>query len=178
MRRAILLAVAVLAVTLAQAPAVQAADLPIYGCSGYATTASYTTAAGNLYESKKNVCVGISTDGQTYAGVERRGCYRNGQPYGDGTGGCRWTGTVLLQWDYGDGNGWQDAFGTAKDWCNTCGGIYIQDSGRQWSVYTGKANASAARGKSAGGQVRFYLADGSTVLLNEASRWGQGIFVP
>jgi hypothetical protein len=103
--------------------------------------------------------------------------FRNNQPYGDGTGGCRWTDTVTLQADRGTGNGYQDIWW--NDWCYTCGGSYVQDSGRHWTDPSPLYDYfSQARGKSEGGQVRFYLADGTTRLVNESPRWGQSIFVP
>lgn len=155
-------------------------------CSGYTSTASYITAAGNVYQSRTNVCLGINpytTTNATFDGVVRKQCFRNGIPYGDGTGGCRWTNRVELHYFDTDDNTWKDIFSLANEWCVTCGGTYVQDSGRHW---TGSVNlnssawndAGASRSKSEGGQVRIYLADGSTRLLNESSVYSKEIFVP
>jgi hypothetical protein len=153
-------------------PAAEAHDTTtiLAGCTGYVTTASYTTAGGNTYESRRNLCHGLASIGgggvHNVEAVERAKCYRNGVLYGNGTGGCRWEGYTDSQFlDDGDWVGM-----THDYWCDTCGGEYIADSGRHYGPHVGYFSGMQLRIIGNNRAVRFYLADGSTVLLGENTR--------
>jgi hypothetical protein len=185
MRRVLLILAAVLVTLGLHAAPAAANHAAPEQCSGYFTTAAHTTAGGNLYESKTNICMGISTyttSSMDTDAIVRKQCYRNGVAYGDGTGGCRWSSRVELHGygPIGGSNVWYEV--AVNDWCVTCGGTYVQDSGR---VYTGRfdfnhpgSDLLKARSKSEGGDVRFYLADGTTVLKTEQSLYSTEVYVP
>jgi hypothetical protein len=181
--RRLLLVVSTLALAVGLAGPAKADHTNNWACSGYQTTARVITAAGNDYQSRTNICVAWSpytTSSMWADAVVRKQCFRNGVPYGDGTGGCRWTGRVE---HHGNSNlvGWYEI--NVNNWCVTCGGAYVQDSGRIYTqpehqMQTREEQNLATRAKSEGGQVRFYLADGSTRLLDEVSVYSPEIFVP
>jgi hypothetical protein len=145
---------------------------PLY-CSGYATLASHKTAAGNVYSTQGNVCLYyLQLEPSQWGTVTRYKCYRNGQLYGDGTGGCRWTWNQAFQTSP-DSTSWTTR--QSQDWCVTCGGTYVSDTGRNWGntysvgrTYIRGVSRSSA---STADQVRFYLADGTTVLKNMSDRF-------
>ena len=85
---------------------------------------------------------------------------------------CRWTWNQVLQRSPNGAFGWETL--RSNDFCYTCGGSYVADSGRFYgtqrysfeppSWFRGATRSTATQAY----QVRFYLADGSTVLKNMA----------
>jgi hypothetical protein len=180
MRRALLPLLALVAALGLLAVPAQAhqSNTIFYACTGYQSVASHVTAAGNVYESRRNVCVSpysFNTTSSTWEGVVRNTCWRNNVEYGDGTGGCRWTGYIDLQVDFFEPGGSIQTLAHTS-WCYTCGGTFVQDSGRHFSSHgaMNDIDSPAVRAVANNAQVRFYLADGSEVLKNEvatASGW-------
>jgi hypothetical protein len=184
-RLLILLPLLALAGVLLPAIPAQATHSEPDSCSGYVTTMRHTTGAGNVYESRTNICTAWSnytTSSMPTDAIVRKQCFLNGQPYGDGTGGCRWESRVALQVDESNTTGWGNI--VWNDWCYTCGGIYVQDSGRFYTAVADLEQCSdcgsvlAVRGGSVGGSVRVYFQNGATQLFNENSVYSLGIHVP
>lgn len=175
MRRVLLTLLAVVAVLgLLAVPAhAHQSNTIFYNCTGYQSVASHVTAGGNVYESRRNLCLSpysFNTTSSEWEVVVRETCWRNNVEYGDGTGGCRWSGWVDLQSDY-FGQGGTIVTGEHTSWCYTCGGTYVQDSGRHYTNHQPYNDIDNAylRGVANNTDVRFYLADGSTVLKNEVA---------
>lgn len=154
-------------------------DNLLYACSGYQYGNSHTY--GVTYASKHNVCVGvysISPDGSlTVEGVDRALCYRNGVQWGDGVGGCRWTGTIDL---WVKDTSISSSYFKQSDvsWCYTCGGAFVSDSGRQWGAHFSGITPEwdvVAKGNSR--QVRYHHADGTEALYNELEN-ASGVYSP
>lgn len=171
-RLAITLTLALVVVALGALPAPAHDSTTILaGCTGYQTTKSVTTAAGNVYTSKRNLCLGlysISPDGQAYTveAVERAKCYRNGVLYGSGTGGCRWDGYIDSQF-WVTGIGWVQRNQTY--WCDTCGGSFIADSGRHYGGHVAYNWGDKLREVGNNRRVTFYFADGTTGTYGESA---------
>jgi hypothetical protein len=76
--------------------AAAAAEPVITNCSGYFTLASISSS-GHRLSTKGQICGafhGISGDKYGWGPVARFKCYRDDVPFGSGTGGCRWKGSV------------------------------------------------------------------------------------
>lgn len=165
-----LLALMVAVATLTLATPASAEPAP-FSCGGYETVASHRTAAGNLYSTQVNVCLFDATGTLDLGVVARFKCFRNGVLYGEGTGGCRWTWNQVLQRSPNHIT-WESL--RSNDFCVTCGGSYVADSGRKYgttrySLNPGYTFRGATRSTATQAyQVRFYLADGTTVLKNMA----------
>jgi hypothetical protein len=145
----------------------------LYRCTGYHAVVWHQTGAGNVYEDRRNLCLGFYGWASTspirpiWEGVVRNQCYRNGSPYGDGTGGCRWDSNVGLQsYNVNDVCCGTDV---TTAWCYTCGGTYVQDSGRRYSGHVSYPNTSdvRVRARAGAGGTRIYFADGSTRLFTQ-----------
>jgi hypothetical protein len=82
------------AVQVSQAPKAQAAD-EVHDCIPE-TTVSMLSASGHTLTTTAVVCGYFVDDGgsPTWAPIARFRCYRDGVLFGDGTGGCRWQGTL------------------------------------------------------------------------------------
>lgn len=146
-------------------------------CSGYKTRQSITY--GVQYKTTGNVCVGRYS-GNVWEAVERDLCYRDGVAFGSGDGGCRWTGTIQVQ-----ANTTTNYYTImSNDWCNTCGGEFIQDSGRQWSGHVdvkatwGLGQGDAVRGLASAGVVRYKFRDGTiSAAYNTVTQASPGIIL-
>jgi hypothetical protein len=141
-----------------------------YNCTGYTTEAVHTTAAGNLYESRQQTCltlVSFSNTVTTWETVTRAKCFRNGEVYGNGNGGCRWSGYVDLQGRLGSSGDPSITF-EHDDWCSTCGGLFVHDSGRKYGTHHLLESQFDWDIRAAANNtiVRFSLADGSEVVKN------------
>ncbi len=135
-------------------------------CSGYLSVEKHWD--GVWFETRRNVCVGrYSSSPPVWEAVERDLCYRDGVQFGGSgaPGGCRWTGRISL---YVDSGGGYVPFGP-RDWCNTCGGDFIGDSGRQWSYHVDMSSwvdcYPTIRGLAYQGQVRYKYLDGTVTGL-------------
>jgi hypothetical protein len=76
--------------------AAAAEPIAISNCSGYFTLASISSS-GHRLSTKGQICGAYwGSSGNTYAWgpVARFRCYRDDEPFGSGTGGCRWKGSV------------------------------------------------------------------------------------
>jgi hypothetical protein len=144
--------------------AFEAAALPTpQVCSDY-----QTLATSGAYSTKGNVCLFESTGTFDWGTVARFICYKNGVRYGAGTGGCRWVWNQVMQRS-NDGVHWETR--TSDDWCYTCEGIFVDDSGRfygsqQYALWCGYTLRGATRGTASQPyRVRFYRTDGTEVVV-------------
>ena len=152
-----------------------------FGCSGYVTLATHNTPAGNSYTTKGNVCFYWSST-EHLGTVSRFQCFRNGQPYGDGAGGCRWTWVSALQSSTSTQGPW--ATRVSNSHCFTCGGIFVQDTDRFWGTTINICNLYVQRiarvvtygTQTTADQVRFSLADGSQVLKDMANNTFSSVY--
>ncbi len=171
-----LLATAMVAVP--SAAPVQAHDSSAaLSCTGYETVAVHTTAGGNLYELRNNTCVGhyntIPDCCWTVEGITRYNCFRNGASWD----GCRVNGNVELQ-SAPDGvfNSWSVQVSTpfsepGPSWPCSGESCWFSDSGRISSGHDLDGNWEMQRGKGEGGTARFFLADGSNVVVSVNDNW-------
>jgi hypothetical protein len=155
----LLATLAALAVPVLLAPPASAVD---YSCLGYQYAAS-VTANGHQLSTEINVCGNY--DGNVGGGnpyswgtVAHAKCYRDGVLFGSGTGGCRWAGhlTVYLA-DASPDIKIIDTFWAAP---GSSSGLYISDSGRQFSQTTPLAGGHLLRFCAENGQVHFVGATG------------------
>jgi len=151
-----------------------------FGCSGYITVASHNTPAGNSYTTKGNVCFYYG-DSTHIGPVSRFQCFRNGQPYGDGPGGCRWEWDQALQSADSPQGPWSTRINTEQ--CFTCGGIFVQDSDRFYGsaihicqLWLRDIRVVTRGTVSQPDRVRFSLADGSQVLKDMANNTFSDVF--
>jgi hypothetical protein len=139
-----------------------------FACSGYTGMAWHVTEAGNVYRTDANVC-GFYYDLSSIANtgtVARFKCYRNGQLYGAGAGGCRWLWNQITQYKNSSGN-WVTVI--SNNLLLPDDGTFAADSGRVWGEshtrYSGYSCRGAIRSTTTTDfRVRFKLADGSEVV--------------
>jgi hypothetical protein len=128
------------------------------GC-GSNTVWSKRTAAGNLYEVKGTIC--NSDEGNQGRAVVHWYGYRNGAPWHNG---YRFDGTLHLQTiATGCTTPCVDAV-APKYVCYTCGGPFVQHSGRLYGNFWNSPGA-VMRAKTSGSRARVRYADGTTELV-------------
>jgi hypothetical protein len=175
MRRTLLVVVALLAALAIPAAPAGAHDSTsvFYGCTDD-VVAYYVTAAGNEYETTRNVCAGVYAIAGGNAwhmeGVERLRCYRNDAVWD----GCRWAGSnVETQARLESNPTW--IIHSSVEWSYPGGTVgstgWRTDSLRRYAGHFADGDATLVRGAGKGGQVRFRLADGNDVLMNMSSVW-------
>jgi hypothetical protein len=116
--------------------AADVASATILNCSGYHTLASIS-ASGHRLSTKGQICgafYGVSGDRYGWGPVARFRCYRDDVPFGSGTGGCRWKGSVS---SYLDRIGSDHVLSNSFQVPGSSSGIFLDDSGRIWGEPVG-----------------------------------------
>jgi hypothetical protein len=152
MRRIVIILTALAALLALTAPPASA-DGVVKACSGYYTRASIS-ASGHRLSTQGNACLHdhgpVANQQFSWGGVVRFKCYRDDQPFGDGTGGCRWAGYVTLELE-----GVGEIVRTYVAEPGSSSDIFISDSGRMWSYTTPLPAGRRVRGCWRDGVVRF-----------------------
>jgi hypothetical protein len=136
-------------------------------CTGEEEVASYLTAAGNYYALRNNTCAAlyaIGSDYYTVEGITRYTCYRNGLSWD----GCRVDGYVQVQWRTEGTSQW---YVHSSVYFHVPDTGYVSNTGRLSSGHLTDNEYMVVRGKGQGNNVRFLLADGTTVLVPVADNW-------
>jgi hypothetical protein len=141
----------------------------ITGCSGHIRVASHTTAGGNLYEMFVHLCQDVGPQSGNSLAVNTRAhwhCRRNGAVWD----GCRVNAQLVVE--FLSSAGWQDHSGTDFDITEPASG-YFADSSTRVSFAAYFADEVHVRAKAEDpDNMRFLLADGTTVLKDVADAAG------
>jgi hypothetical protein len=152
MRRIVIILTALAALLAVVAPPASA-DGVVKACSGYYSRSSIS-ASGHRLHTEGNACLHdhgpVANQMFSWGGVVRFKCYRDDQPFGDGTGGCRWAGYVTLEVE-----GQGERFRTYVAEPGSDSDIFISDSGRMWSNTTPLPSGYRVRSCWRDGSVRY-----------------------
>lgn len=160
------------AVHVAQAPPAHAY---ITGCSGHLIQAQHVTAAGNVYRLEGHLCLEVGPQsGNSLANNTRwhGHCTRNGVSWQ----GCRVNTELVVEFQV-SGGGWQDRGSTAFEITEPNSG-YFANSNTRVSFADYFADETVVRAKAEDpDNMRFLLADGTTVLKDMLDAAGPGVEV-